>query len=183
MVTIETKTFEMGVLRMLGLNKIGLIEMIMIQALSFVLPAILLGELLALPFLSLISGILENLLNATIPATPSGGALAYSIGVGFLIPLISSYYPMREALSKNLNISLDLVHSKTSSVQVLVELDSKKFPWTEVTFSILTVVFGISVYILIPLSLLSFNISLLLAIFFGVLLGLLFGLVLISINF
>jgi uncharacterized membrane protein len=43
--------------------------------------------------------------------------------------------------------------------------------------------FGISIYYLLPLALLSFNIGLLLAIFFWILCGMLLGFVLLSFNF
>jgi len=183
MVSVETRTFEMGVLRMVGLNKMGLVELILIQALSFVIPGIAVGMVLSFPFLGKISSFLEERLQADIPSSPTAGATTYAILIGILIPIVSSYYPLKEALLQNLNLALDLVHSKTSAVQIRVELDMKKIPWTKITFGVLTVLFGIAVYILIPMALLSFDIGLLLGIFFGVLLGLLLGLVLISLNF
>jgi len=45
------------------------------------------------------------------------------------------------------------------------------------------VLYGVSVYVLLPLSLLKENIQMLLIIFFGLLLGMLFGLILIAFNF
>ena len=61
MISIETKTFEIGVMRMVGLSKPGLILMILIQALMFVLPAIVIGFIFSFPALSLIY---SNLLTA-----------------------------------------------------------------------------------------------------------------------
>jgi ABC-type antimicrobial peptide transport system permease subunit len=54
MISIETKTFEIGVMRMVGLSKPGIILMILIQAMMFVLPAITIGFLISFPTLSLI---------------------------------------------------------------------------------------------------------------------------------
>jgi|LauGreDrversion4_2_1035121.scaffolds.fasta_scaffold56456_2 ABC-type antimicrobial peptide transport system permease subunit len=51
MISVETKTFEMGVIRMLGLSKNGIIGMILLQALMFVAPAIILGFALAVPLM------------------------------------------------------------------------------------------------------------------------------------
>jgi ABC-type antimicrobial peptide transport system permease subunit len=51
MITIETKSFEMGVMRMVGLKKSHLITGILIQSFLFVGPAILLGFLTSLPIL------------------------------------------------------------------------------------------------------------------------------------
>jgi len=41
MISVETKTFEIGVMRMVGLSKNGLVYLIFLQALMFVLPAII----------------------------------------------------------------------------------------------------------------------------------------------
>ena len=43
MISVETKTFEIGVMRMIGLSKSGLIFMILIQSLLFVIPGIILA--------------------------------------------------------------------------------------------------------------------------------------------
>ena len=53
LVSVETKTYEMGIMRMLGMNKIGIISMILVQAFSFVLPGIILGLVGSIPFLML----------------------------------------------------------------------------------------------------------------------------------
>lgn len=54
MISVETKTFEMGVIRMVGLSKHGVISMVFLQGLMFVLPAIVLGFILCSPVLKLI---------------------------------------------------------------------------------------------------------------------------------
>ena len=183
MVTVETRTFEVGVMRMVGLSKRGIIELIFIQTMTFTLPGILIGFMLAFPLLMMIGNLLSGSLDSVIPPHPSGNATAYSLFIGLAIPVISAYYPLKEALSKNLNLALDLVHSKTSSVSIKVELDINKIPWTQITFGVMTVIFGVCIYIFIPLSLLTFDVALLLTVFFGILIGLILGLTLISINF
>ncbi len=51
MISIESKSFEIGVMRMVGLSKGGIIMMIVVQATVFVLPAIVLGMILSVPSL------------------------------------------------------------------------------------------------------------------------------------
>jgi ABC-type antimicrobial peptide transport system permease subunit len=51
LISVETKTYQLGVLRVLGFNKIGVVLLIIIQALSYVLPAVCCGILLSIPFL------------------------------------------------------------------------------------------------------------------------------------
>jgi hypothetical protein len=52
-----------------------------------------------------------------------------------------------------------------------------------VIFGTLAVIYGISIYYFLPLSLLSFNFGMILRIFFFILLGMLLGLCLLAINF
>ena len=54
MISVETKTFENGVLRLIGHSKIDCITMILIQSLLFVLPSILFGYILSIPSLAYI---------------------------------------------------------------------------------------------------------------------------------
>lgn len=51
MISVETKTFETGVLRLLGLTKYDCIQMILIQSFFYVVPAIILAYLASIPSL------------------------------------------------------------------------------------------------------------------------------------
>ncbi len=102
--------------------------------------------------------------------------------LGFLIPIFSSYVPIREALKQNLQTALDATHSKTTAVKIVIDVEGKGFPWGRISFSLIASVFGVSIYYLLPLSLLSFNLGLVIAIFFWILIGLLLGLVILSLN-
>ena len=54
LISVETKTFEIGVMRMVGLTKAGFVGMIMTQAALFVLPSVILGFILSLPSIWLV---------------------------------------------------------------------------------------------------------------------------------
>ena len=54
LISVETKTFEIGVMRLVGLTKAGFIGMIMTQAALFVIPSVILGFLLSLPSIWLV---------------------------------------------------------------------------------------------------------------------------------
>ena len=54
MISVETKTQEIGILRVLGLTKIGLVSMILTQACMFVFPAVVLGFITAFPIIYLL---------------------------------------------------------------------------------------------------------------------------------
>ena len=182
LVSVETKTFDMGVVRVLGLNKVGVIIMILLQSLSYVVPGIILGLVFSLPALAYAGKALNNAIGVQIPIYPTAYAAGFAVLLGLLIPLVSSYVPIREALKQNLQTSLDMSHSKTSAVKVTIDMEGKGFPWGRVSFAVIASGFGISIYYLLPLSLLSFNLGLLIGILFWILLGLLLGLVILSLN-
>ena len=182
LVSVETKTFDLGVVRVLGLNKIGVIIMILLQSLSYVIPGIILGLILSIPALSYAGKALNNAIGVKIASYPTGFAAGFAVLLGLLIPLVSSYVPIREALKQNLQTSLDMSHSKTSAVKITVDVEGKGFPWGRVSFSLIASGFGVSIYYLLPLSLLSLNLGLLIGILFWILLGLLLGLVILSLN-
>ena len=182
LVKVETKTFEIGVLRTMGLNQSGIIELILVQTLIFVVPAIGVGLFASVPLLSKIGEFLRAKLDADVNASLTSESALYACLVGMLVPVASSLFPIAEALGKPLNAALDTVHSKATSVFIDIQLSSQKVPWATITFSSLTIAFGMSVYYLLPLSLVSLNFGLMLSIFFWILLGMLFGLVLLSMN-
>jgi len=182
LVSVETKTFDLGVVRVLGLNKIGVIIMILLQSLSYVIPGIIIGLILSLPALAYAGNELNTAIGVQIPIYPTPYAAGFAVLLGLLIPLVSSYVPIREALKQNLQTSLDMSHSKTSAVKISIDVEGKGFPWGRISFSLIASGFGISIYYLLPLSLLSLNLGLLIGILFWILLGLLLGLVILSLN-
>lgn len=51
MISVENKTYETGVLRLVGISKWNCISLIMIQSLLFVLPSLILGYAASIPSL------------------------------------------------------------------------------------------------------------------------------------
>lgn len=49
LISVETKMFEIGVMRLIGLTKLGFVGMILTQASMFVLPAVILGFSASIP--------------------------------------------------------------------------------------------------------------------------------------
>jgi ABC-type antimicrobial peptide transport system permease subunit len=57
-ISVESKTFEFGVMRMVGLSKSGIISIIIIQSFMFVIPSVFFGFILSVPTLHGIFNIL-----------------------------------------------------------------------------------------------------------------------------
>ena len=95
MVSIETKTFEFGVMRLVGLSTRGLVSLIAIQAVLFVVPAIITAFTLSVPALACIYNLM-----ATTPVgfmkvpIPSVGASLQALAIGLFIPAISAIIPI-----------------------------------------------------------------------------------------
>ena len=49
LISVETKTFEIGVMRLVGLSKKGFMGMILVQACCFVFPSVIAGFICAFP--------------------------------------------------------------------------------------------------------------------------------------
>jgi ABC-type antimicrobial peptide transport system permease subunit len=54
MILVETKSFEFGVMRMVGLSKGGIVSLVLLQSFMFVLPSVILAFVLIVPSLMLL---------------------------------------------------------------------------------------------------------------------------------
>ena len=184
MISIETRTFELGVHRMVGMQTGGIVKMLLIQACSYSVPAWVVGLVLSQALAAYITSILEERVEVPVSRLLTSYSVLVASFLGLVIPLIAAILPIRVALGKNLHDSLDTQHSKTLGVQFDIERSEDaglNSAWLSVGGGF--VVFGFLIYYLLPLSLLSFNLALFFNLFFGLLLGLLFGLILLALNF
>lgn len=85
LVSVETKTFDFGVFRVLGLNKLGVIGMILAQSMSYVLPGILLGIIFSIPALAYARSALNNAIGVSISILPTPWAAGNLFKIYFFI--------------------------------------------------------------------------------------------------
>ena len=107
--SIETKTLENGLIRMIGASKHQLIALLFLQTTIFtVVPAIVLAMSVSLPILLFTyQTVFKEHLSTVWEACPDFSALVYSLVVGFLIPIVASILPMLKVLSQNLTDALN----------------------------------------------------------------------------
>ena len=183
LISVETKSFEFGVMRLVGLTKLGFISMILVQAAMFVLPAVTLAMILSFPIIyAMYAILLEDDLGYIPSVVPSGAAVFNALFIGLLIPFMSSIVPIRRGLSVNLTDALDVSRSKSKGADISI-VDNKALtigPY--LLFGSLAVIFGVAVYYGLPYALLQLNLGMILTIFFMLLLGMLLGLVLFAVN-
>ena len=76
MISVETKTFDNGLMRLVGLSKCGYVAMVLTQALMFILPALIFGLILSMPCLWILYQKLFTADQGYTPSIiPSSGAL------------------------------------------------------------------------------------------------------------
>lgn len=74
MISVETKTFENGVFRMLGLSKGNCISMILIQSFMFVVPSIITAYIVSIPTLWYVYTFMFKGQDITVAPVPGPGA-------------------------------------------------------------------------------------------------------------
>ena len=156
MVTVEAKTFDYGVIRLMGLSKCGIVGMVLTQAALFVLPSVALGFVLSLPCIKVVY---QQLFTKDVGQVPevmlTWQATAQALLIGVFIPVVSSIVPIRRALSRSVTESLSVQRTKLSGVLITFTDRNKKKVAPFVLFGSVTLLFGVCVYYYLPRGLLK----------------------------
>jgi len=167
---------------MVGLSKDSIIVLVIMQSFMFVVPSIISGFIMSFSFLQIAKIYADSNLQMDFDPIPSTFSIIQALVLSTLIPLISSILPIQVILNRNLNDALDIQRSKTQATFVNM-LNKKKMnttPMVLVGVSITT--YGVTIYYLLPLALLSMNLELFSQIIIFILVGLLFALTLLAFN-
>lgn len=100
--SVQMKTRDHGIMRMLGLSKCEYITIILVQAFLFVLPSIVLAYILSFPTIWYLYKYKLKLEMSSVSVVPTVDATLRAFFVGFIIPIVSSLIPIIDALSKQL---------------------------------------------------------------------------------
>jgi hypothetical protein len=188
MVSVETKTFEMSIFRMVGLTRSGIMQYIVIEALSYSIPAWASGLILAQVTFYFVRDVLKDVFGMGLSTLVTPDSVALASLLGLLIPVVSAILPIRNALGQNLHDAHDQRRSKVKGVQVTINRSSQGTPSAARIFiGLFLTVYGFVMYYFLPLGLLQQatggDVSLLFGIFLVLLIGMLLGLVLLGLNF
>ena len=182
MLSVESKSFDFGVMRMVGLSQKSIIFLVIMQSFLFVIPSIIAGFTVSLTFLQGCKYYADVYMQMDFDATPKIASILQALILGTAIPLISSIMPILIVLDRNLNDALDIQRSKTQAVFVNL-LNSKKANTSPmVIVGAVITLYGVTIYYLLPLALLSMNLTLLSQIIIFILIGLLAALTLFAFN-
>ena len=182
-VSVETKTFEMGIFRMVGMTRWGVIQLLLVQALSYALPAWAAGLLLAqISFLG-VAFLFENYAYVTISTFLSPESIWGATFFGIAVPLLAVILPIRQALTNNLQDSLKTRSSSSKGVIFTIERTNYRHPpaWILLTGFLLST-FGFAIYYFLPMALVFQDYTLLFNMFLVIIVGMMVGLVVLSLN-
>lgn len=181
LVTTETSTYDLGIIRLIGSTKKTIVSLLVTQCLLFSVPAFIVSFFLHFLILKGVGRVLSKLSSSDSEIAVSGNAILYAFIICNLCPILASIQPIYNLTNKSLSESLSSL-GKTSGVKIEVISLVNRERSTLIIFGILTCIYGISIYYLLPLSLLSMNLYLLLTIFLWILIGMLIGFVLLVSN-
>lgn len=94
MFSIESKSFDLGVMRMVGLAKHNIILLIVTQSFMFVVPSIICGFSVSLLILQVAKHYAETVLHIDFEAVPGMGSICQALLLSTLIPVVSSIMPI-----------------------------------------------------------------------------------------
>ena len=117
---VDSKTYDYAMLRALGFRKRMLVVLIIEQSLGFAIPGLTLGCIAAWLLNIQVRQIV--FITAQNAMTYGMAPIAVVIGVSFgiLMPMLSNYLPIRQAMGKNLRTSLDLSRRTTGEIRAKV---------------------------------------------------------------
>ena len=182
LISVETSSFDFGIIRLIGTSKSSLVIIILIQCLAFSLPAFFISLYFQIPILNKITEKLTDISSTNAKLSLDYYSIIYAFFMTNISPIIAAILPIKSLLSKNLTTSLNNIQSKTSGVKIeIISLKSSERQ-SLIYFGILNCLYGLGIYYFLPLSLLTFNLGLLLTIFLWILVGMLLGFIILSLN-
>ncbi len=156
MMYAETKAFDIGIFRTLGMNKWGIVFLVLFHTFAFVVPAFLLAIVASFPTLSVVTNFLENSLDFAVSSTPNAASMLWALGIGVAIPVIASIFPIRFMFHQKVSASLDTSKARTQGMHVSVEHDDGTSSFTRMfPLGLIMIAFGLCIHYFVPLCLLS----------------------------
>ena len=115
LITMETNTFEFGILRLIGTTKRDIVFIIIMQCLSFSIPSFILAFASHFVVLGGINISLKTYVHTDLQLSFSYGSLILALFMNFFAPICAAYFPIRSILHKNISSSMNYTMNKTTA--------------------------------------------------------------------
>jgi hypothetical protein len=177
---IDEKTYEMAMLRALGLRTASLFNMIMLQSFIFSVPGLLIGLIISGGVNVLIRYFIFKFTLSNTGYFIATTALILGIVLGIFMPLITNLMTVNRALSKKIRDSLDIFHSAANdSIVTVRKLTDFGVSLFQVGLGTILVSMGLMTYYLAPAAFLFNHLEIFFFILNIILIGMILGLSLI----
>mmetsp|Transcript_1186 Transcript_1186/g.3469 ORF Transcript_1186/g.3469 Transcript_1186/m.3469 type:complete len:664 (-) Transcript_1186:74-2065(-) len=175
--TVETRSYEVGVMRVVGLRKVGVVELVWAQVLLVALPSWAMGLLLAQGVFYGVILFLQQSIGVRSGYALPGGSIAVACVLGLVVPFAAAILPIRRSISQAPAeaFSSQKRGNVTMAQTVKITRENARLPPALLSVCFITVVLGFMTYYLYPLALVSLNITLLLLVFMFLLVAMLMG--------
>lgn len=186
---LEAKTYELGMLRALGMRRATLGQLLVLNTAAFAVPGLVIGLLVASAVNVGICAGMGWYTSLRISDFTGGGALPPSawglaVGLGLIMPSVAIVVPIARSLGASLRDALDLYH--TSLNALTVSITRLKGSWgvdpAQTGVAILLTVAGVCTFVVLPVAFLGGDLSVFLGLLSAVLMAMLLGLTLVALT-
>ncbi|KPI86078.1 permease-like protein [Leptomonas seymouri] len=158
-INTEERQFEMAMIRSQGMPRQQIVGILLMQTLVFTVPGTATGVALVCAANAAIEGLLASFTKAPartghVPVV----AVVISMVMGFLLPLLATYGPVKGALRSSLRDALDIYRQVYNEAHVkAIRLEEMGLCMWQILLGLFLVVAGFMVYYLMPLSFIFSN--------------------------
>lgn len=178
---VDEKTYEMGMLRALGLRTVALVQLIGIQSTMFSSIGIIIGVIISALLNVAVRYFVFTYSMSHTTFMMSAAASLIGVAVGITMPMASNIWAIKRALGKKIRDSLDVFHTGINDVMVkIVKLESFGISPFELVLGVTLVVVGVLTYYVAPSAFLYDRLDLFFFILNIVLVGMIIGLAFLS---
>ena len=172
---VNERTFEFGMLRALGLKRLSIIGLVLIQALIFIFPGVLISLAISYLLNLVMYMVIFKYTNSYMSFDLPWEAIVLGVCIGTFLPILSNTMPIQRALSQGLRDALNLYHHTISDVYInIVKLENMGTSLIQAAIGAVLAICGALAYYLVPYSLVYGDFRL----FFYVMIMILMGMVL-----
>ncbi|CDW88470.1 permease-like protein [Stylonychia lemnae] len=178
---VEERTYEFAMLRTLGYRKDQLMSLLSMQTLFFALPATIMGFIVMAIELVGIKMVIYDSTRFGIYQYVGAFTVFVGLIMGIVIPLMSNYIPIKQAMSKSLRDSLDVYRKSMDEFTVkMTRLENMGISPLQMGSGLFLTIFGFICYYFIPSSLINLDFEMFYIVILGILTMIVLGVNLIS---
>ena len=157
---IQEKSFEFGTLRGMGLDRNGLLSLMIVRSTLILVPGLILGNTMSYVIYTMVCYVVFNSLHLSSSFYPPLSIFLITSFWGIFLVLLASAYPIMRVLSRSLAQSINVMQRSINEIVVVIKrLEDVGMSSSQIIGSLLLSVFGFSMYYLAPSAYLTKNFS------------------------